>query len=146
MVEKTRQQKTLLGCGLGCGGAIVLLVGGCFAFQAWLKSPGELLEPTAMLDPRATTYVAARLDLADAPTRELVEQMLAATQRHGPRLRGNQNPLTSFFVSWSQARQRRDLARLFPMTAAWVVWPGEHDADNVGAVSVSARGLGHQLM
>ncbi|HET9767016.1 MAG TPA: hypothetical protein VFS60_09215 [Thermoanaerobaculia bacterium] len=147
MAETSRKQKTLLGCGLGCGGAIVLLVGGCFAFQAWLKSPGELLEPTAMLDPRATTYVACRLDLADAPTHAFVEQMLAAAKRSGKQLRGNNtSPLMDFFVSWNETRQRRDLTRLFPITAAWVVWPGEHDAESVGAVSVSARGMGHQVI
>ena len=146
MAERTRAQKTLIGCGLGCGGAIVLLVGGCFAFQAWLKSPGELLEPTAMLDPRATAYVAARLDLADPPTREFVDQMLAAANRRSEQIRRPHNPLMDFFVSWNQTRQRRDLARLFPITAAWVVWPGEHDAESVGAISVSARGMGHQLI
>lgn len=146
MAEKTRAQKTLLGCGLGCGGAIVLLVGGCFAFQAWLKSPGELLEPTAMLDPRATTYVGARLDLADAPTRAFVEQMFAAANRRSEQLRRPHNPLMDFFVSWNQTRQRRDLAKLFPMTAAWVVWPGERAAESVGAVSISARGMSHQLV
>lgn len=146
MAEKTRAHKTLLGCGLGCGGAIVLLVGGCFAFQAWLKSPGEVLEATALLDPRATTYVSARLDLADAPTRAFVEQMLDAANRRSEQLRRPHNPLMDFFVSWNQTRQRRDLARLFPITAAWVVWPGKHDAESVGAVSVSARGMGHQLI
>ena len=146
MAEKTRAQKTLLGCGLGCGGAIVLLVGGCLAFQAWLKSPGEVLEATAMLDPRATTYVSARLDLADAPTRVFVEGMFAAANRRSEQIRRPHNPLMDFFVSWNQTRQRRDLARLFPITAAWVVWPGEHDSESVGAVSVSARGMGHQLI
>ncbi len=147
MAKTSRAAKTLLGCGLGCGGAIVLLVGGCFAFQAWLKSPGELLEPTAMLDPRATTHVALRLDLAEAPTRELVETMLAAARRPGDRLRRNmRSPLVDFFVRWNENRQQRDLARLFPITAAWVVWPGEQEADSVGAVVVSARGLSHQVI
>src|ERR1041384_7431202 len=102
MAERSRGKTTLLGCGLGCGGAIVLLVGGCFAFQAWLKSPGELLEPTAMLDPRATTYVPARLDLADAPTRQFVEQMFAAANRRSEQLRRPHNPVMDFFVSWNQ--------------------------------------------
>jgi len=147
MADKSRASKTLRGCGLGCSGALVLLVGGCFAFQAWLKSPGELLEPTAMLDPRATTYVACRLDLAEAPTREFVEQMLAAARRSGDQFRRNKSsPLVDFFVSWNENRQRRDLTRLFPITAAWVVWPGEHDAGSVGAVTVSARGMSHQVM
>lgn len=146
MAERTRAKKTLLGCGLGCGGAIVLLVGGCFAFQAWLKSPGELLEPTAMLDPRATTYVAARLDLADAPTREFVERMLDAANRRGEQLSRPHNALMDFFVSWNRTRQRRDLARMFPMTAAWVVWPGEREAESVRAISISARGMSHQLI
>jgi len=147
MAATSRKQKTLLGCGLGCGGAIVLLVGGCFAFQAWLKSPGELLEPTALLDPRATAYVACRLDLADTATSQFVEQMLAAAQRSGKRFRGsNSSPLMDFFVSWNESRQRRDLTRLFPITASWVVWPGEHDAESVGVVAVSARGMSHQVM
>jgi hypothetical protein len=147
MVAKSRASKTLLGCGLGCGGALVLLVGGCFAFQAWLKSPGELLQPTAMLDPRATTHVACRLDLAEAPTREFVERMLAAAQRPGDQLRRNaRSPLVDFFVRWNEDRQRRDLTRLFPITAAWVVWPGEDDAEGVGAVVVSARGMSHQVI
>ena len=67
MAERSRASKTLLGCGLGCGGAIVILVGGCFAFQAWLKSPGELLETTALLDPWATTHVAVRLGYRALP-------------------------------------------------------------------------------
>jgi hypothetical protein len=147
MAERSRASKTLLGCGLGCGGALVLLVGGCFAFQAWLKSPGELLEATAMLDPRATTYVACRLDLGEAPTREFVEQMLAAASRPSERLRRRaRSPLVDFFVSWNENRQRRDLERLFPITASWVVWPDERDAESVGAVAVSARGMGHQLV
>lgn len=144
---RSRASRTLLGCGLGCGSAIVLLVGGCFAFQTWLKSPGELLEPTAMLDPRATAHVSVRLDLADAPTAEFVEQMLAAIRRPSDDLRRNASfPLVDFFVSWSESRQRRDLTKLFPITAAWVVWPGERDAEGVGAVAVSARGMGHQVV
>ena len=144
---KSRGARTLLGCGLGCGAAIVFLFGSCFAFQAWLKRPGEVLEPTAMLDPRATTHVALRLDLAEAPTKEFVEQVLAAARKPGDRIRRRaHSPLVDFFVSWNEGRQRRDLERLFPITAAWVVWPGERDADSVGAVAVSARGMGHQLV
>ena len=144
---RSRASKTLLGCGLGCGGAIVLLVGGCFAFQAWLKSPGEMLEPTALLDPRATTHVALRLDLAEAPTREFVDRMLAAARRPGDRIRRRaQSPVVDFFLSWNENRQARDLQRLFPINAAWVVWPGERAAESVGAVAVSARGMGHQLV
>jgi hypothetical protein len=124
-----------------------LLVGGCFAFQTWLKSPGELLEPSAMLDARATTYVACRLDLADAPTREFVDQMLAASRRSTQQLRRDgSSPLMDFFVSWNENRQRRDLTRLFPITAAWVVWPDEHDAESAGAILVSSRGLSHQVI
>lgn len=147
MAASPRTSKTFLGCSLGCGGALVLLVGGCFAFQAWLKSPGEFLEPTAMLDPRATAYVACRLDLDEAPTREFVEQMLAAVQQPGDQLRGGtSSPLVELLVGWNKNRQRRDLTRLFPITAAWVVWPGEHDTESVGAVLVSARGMSHQVI
>jgi len=144
MAERSRASKTLLSCGLGCGGALVLLVGGCFAFQAWLKSPGELLEPTAMLDPRATAHVALRLDLAEPTTRELVDQVLAASRRPAERL--HRVPAVSFLVRWSESRQQNDVKRLFPVTAAWVVWPGEQETAGVGAVVVSARGLGHQVM
>jgi hypothetical protein len=146
MAETSRAKKTLFGCGLGCGGALVLLIGGCVAFQAWLESPGELLEPTAMLDPRATTHVALRLDLADAPTRAFVDQMLAAARRPGDRLRRDAPPMVDLLVRWSEKRRQRDLTRLFPITAAWVVWPGEHDAEDVGAVVVSARGMSHQVI
>jgi hypothetical protein len=146
MAETSRANKTLLGCGLGCGGALVLLIGGCFAFQAWLESPGELLAPTAMLDPRATTHVALRLDLADPPTRQLVDQMLAAARRPSDRLRREAPPTVEYLVRWNEERQQRDLTRLFPITAAWVVWPGEHEAEGVGAVVVSARGMSHQVV
>jgi hypothetical protein len=109
--------------------------------------PGEVLEPSAMLDPRATTYVSCRLDLADAPTREFVEHMQAAFRRSTQHLRNYEDsPLLGFLVSWNENRQRRDLARLFPITAVWVVWPDEHDAKSAGAILLSARGLGHQVI
>jgi hypothetical protein len=147
MAQPARTSKTLLGCGLGCGGAMVLLVGGCFAFQAWLKSPGEFLEPTAMLDPLATTYVACRLDLEEAPTREFVDQTFAAAQRSSDQLRGGAgSPVVDFLARWNENRQRRDLIRLFPISAAWVVWPGERDTASVGALLISARGMSHQVM
>jgi hypothetical protein len=147
MAERSRASKTLLGCGLGCGGAAVLLVGGCVALSSWLRRPGEVLEPRAMLDPRATAYVACRLDLAEEPTRDFVERMLGAARRSGDQLRrATSSPLLDFFVRWNESRQRRDLARLFPITAAWVVWPGERDTESVGALLVSARGMSHQVV
>lgn len=145
MTQRSRTSKTLLGCGLGCGAAALVLVGGCFAFQSWLKRPGEVLDTAAMLDPAATAYVACRLDLADPPTRELVEQLVAASQRP---FQGSGEerrlPFMDFLIRSNQQRQQRDLERLFPVTATWVVWPGEDTGG--GAVTVSARGLGNQAL
>ena len=145
MTQRSRASRTLLGCGIACGAAALLLVGGCFAFQSWLKRPGEVLDTAAMLDPAATAYVAARLDLADPATRELVEQLVAASQRpFQGSARERRLPFMDFLIRSNQQRQQRDLERLFPMTATWVVWPGEKTGG--GAVTVSARGLGNQAL
>ncbi len=45
----SRNKRILIGCAVGCGAMVVLVIGLAVAFGLWIKSPGELLEPQRLL-------------------------------------------------------------------------------------------------
>ena len=58
----TKGKRVLLGCGLGCGLLLLMGVGSCIGFTAWLNRPGELIEPTHLMAAGTTGYMEWTLD------------------------------------------------------------------------------------
>jgi hypothetical protein len=138
----SRGQKLLLGCGLGCAGLVVLLLSTCVGFQMWLRSPGELLDPALLLDPQAVGWAEARLDLDDEATETLAEALLELSRPTEGMFEGS--PVLAFLEELNASRQERRLRRLFPLTAAWTLYPGEAEREPV-LLSVSVPAMAHTL-
>ena len=145
MAKRTRFVSCLIYSAVGCGALILLSIAGCVAFTAWLSAPGELLEPTELLDPRATAYVECRLRLEDESTRIFVDDFLEDLERiNRQQTEKVDSPVIDFLSSWSSRKQRKDLERMFPMNAAWIGWPtSESGGGDILAASVER--MAHQL-
>lgn len=141
MEPKTK--RWLAGCAGGCGVLVLLLVGSCAGFTAWLRAPGELLEPRQLLDPEAVAYVETRLDLDNPGTEALVLAAVELLESQRPPVRF---PLADLFFSWNLARQERELRRAFPARLVWTAYPGEAPGITESLASLSIQRAGHQLL
>lgn len=138
--------KILIGCAATFVGVLLLLGVGCVGFNRWLKSPGELLEPTELLDANASGYLEWRLELENPATAQLVETLFELLEQQQASAAADQPAVLKMFMSWNQRRQEKDFKRLFPSTAAWTLYPGETHTEDHHLFSVSIQGAGHQIV
>ncbi len=142
-----RGKKTLIGCGIGCGVFLLMVLGVAIAFGIWLNSPGELLEPQQLLGADTTVYVEWTLRLEDPGTEgfvlEVVDQIQTIQKEEAEEL----PPWLRGWVLQSQSRKaRKNMLRVFPMVAAWTVRPGATENEDLHLLSASVKNLGHQLI
>jgi len=76
----SRSKKILLGCGIGCGSLILLVIVLIASFSYWVSRPGELLEPRKLLGADTTGYAEWILRLEDPGTERFVEDLLERAQ------------------------------------------------------------------
>jgi hypothetical protein len=132
-----------MGCGLGCLGVAVVGISSCIGFQVWINTPGELLEPAALLDPQAVGWAEVRLDLEDAETEALADALIAVARPPEGMFEGS--PVLGFLTELNARRQERQLRRLFPMTASWTLYPGEPGELDQTLISASVPRMSHTL-
>jgi hypothetical protein len=140
---EAKTKRWLMGCGGGCGALVLLAVGSCAGFTAWLRAPGELLEPRQLLDPEAVGYAETRLELDNPGTEALVLAAVELLEAQRPPV---DFPLADFFFRWNVARQERDLRRMFPARVAWTAYPSEAPGSVESVASFSIQRAGHQLV
>jgi len=142
----TRTNKLLLGCALGCGGIILLLVIGAALFFSWLHSPGTLIEPEKLLGSDTTGYVEWTLTLDDPATAAAVDAFLDHPQLN----RELESPLPpeiqKYLITWQGKRDREQFHRLFPLVAAWTLRPGAEPDRDLHLASASVKNLGNNLV
>ncbi|HUP22754.1 MAG TPA: hypothetical protein VNB06_07415 [Thermoanaerobaculia bacterium] len=138
-----RTKRALIGCAGGCGALVLLLVGSCVGVTAWLRAPGELLEPQRLLDPEAVGYMETRLELDNPGTEALVAAAVQLMESQRPPV---DFPLARLFFRWNVARQERDLRRAFPARLVWTAYPAVTPGDTESVASLSIQRAGHQLV
>ena len=111
----TRTAQVLVGCGIGCGILILAAVGSCIGFVSWLERPGELVEPSRLLDGSTVAHAEWSLRLEDPGTEEAFHGVLDALNRS----RSAVVFLPGVFEEWSKQRDEREMRQLFPMVATW---------------------------
>lgn len=140
-------KKVLIGCALGCGGLIVLVVATLVSFGIWIQRPGELLEPEKLLGGDTTGYVEWTLRLEDPGTEGFVRAVIGAIQTAQTR---SAEELPSWMSQWfgrrRAARTERDILQLFPIVAAWTVRPGDAPEEDLHLFSLSVERLGNRMV
>jgi hypothetical protein len=143
----SRGRKFLYGCGIGCLAVIILGVGSCVTFVAWLHRPGELLQPERLVGADTTGYVAWTLRLEDPGTAEFVQTLMEGVQRASERNRVKVHPMIdSWLTGLDRRRNQKKLREMFPLVAAWAVRPGSGPADDLHLYTVSLERAGNQLV
>lgn len=144
---QSRAKRLLIGCGLGCGTVVLLVVASCVSIMVWLNQPGELLEPDRLLGEETTGYVEWTLRSEDPGTMEFTKRLLDTIVEQQNRHR---TPLPPLIDGWLSERQRResekDLNDLFPTVVAWTLRPGAPGEDDLHLLSASVASLGHRLI
>jgi len=142
-----KSKKILFGCLGGCGFVLLVGIGSGGGFTVWLNSPSEVLDPEVLIGPETTGYLEWKLSLEDHGTAEFVEGML---QGFGELNRRNNSPLPDGLEQFLSARQMksatRDIHKLFPLVLAWTLRPAGELAKDEHLFTVSASGLGHQMV
>lgn len=142
-----RSKKFLIGCLGGCGALVLIFVGSCVGIIAWVNSPGEVLEPEALLGPDTSGYVEWILRLEDPGTAEFTDAMLRSFDNISSK---SSSPLPDGLENFVNSRRakgmRKDFEKMFPVVLAWTARPGEADDEDAHVFTLSARGISHQLI
>jgi len=139
-------KKMLIGCAIGCGSIILIVVLAIVGFTLWLNSEGELLEPQSLLGSDTQGYAEWTLDLEDPGTRGFVEASLEAIQS----IPSGSGEMPDWLQGWMQQRQhkqaREDIMKLFPSVVAWTATPGERPGEDLHLLTASIKPLGNRLV
>lgn len=143
----SRGKRILIGCALGCGTLVVLVIALVVGLSWWLGSPGELLEPQQLLGSETTGYVEWTLHLDDPGTEGFARKLIGTIQGISTE---QADEMPEWLRSWVVARQHKqaeeDILKMFPMAAAWTLQPGQTADADLHLVSLSVERLGHQLI
>ena len=143
----SRSKRILVGCAVGCGVVVVLVIGLVVAFGLWIRSPGELLEPQRLLGADTTGYVEWTLRLEDPGTEAFARRLIETIQKLPPE---GTDEMPEWLGGWITQRQneeaQEDILKMFPLVAAWTLHPGTTPEEDLHLASVSVERLGHQLI
>ena len=137
----SRATKILIGCGIGCGSLVLLIVVAGISFVVWLQRPGELLEPRELMLPGARAYAEWTLRLEDEGTREFAEEVVRRLAELSRRARTPVGgPAGSWLGEFQARNNERQLLSLFPMVAMWTMRPEGDDEAHLFALSIERLG------
>ena len=147
MEKRSRAKKILFGCLGGCGFVLLITIGSCVGFTIWLNSPGEVLQPEVLLGTDTTGYVEWTLRLEDPGTAEFTEALLKNIDKINRRQNSVLPDGLQHLINSQQMKStRKDIKKFFPLVVAWIERPDDDPGLDEHLFSVSARGLGHQLI
>jgi hypothetical protein len=140
-------KKVLIGCALGCGGLIVLVIAVLVSFGIWINRPGDLLEPEKLLGGDTTGHVEWTLRLEDPGTEGFVRAVIGAVQSLQNQSAQELPPwLSGWFGRRQAARTERDILQLFPVVAAWTLRPSDTPDEDLHLFSLSIERLGNRMV
>ena len=140
-------KRALIGCAIGCGGLVVLVVCLLIGFGVWVQGSRELLEPRTLLGPETTGYLEWTLRQEDPGTAGFLAQLTSTAQRvpsEAPKVLPN-------WMLGPLARHRtrqveKDLRELLPLVVAWTLRPGGTPAEDLHLVTLSIEHLGNRMV
>ena len=143
----TSGKRLAIGCLLGCGGLVVLVVALLVSFGIWINRPGPLLEPERLLGEDTTGYVEWTLRLEDPGTEGFVRALIGAVQSAQ---KNTTQKLPSWFTVWvlpfQQRKTAHDMTQLFPLAAAWTMRAGETGDRDLHLFTLSMERLGNRMV
>ena len=143
----SRNKRILIGCAVGCGALVVLVVGLVVAFGLWIVRPADLLKPQRLVGADTTGYVEWTLRLEDPGTEGFARRLIETIQNIPPE---GIEEMPEWLGDWITQRQRKeaeeDILKVFPLVAAWTLHPGNTPEEDLHLSSISVERLGHQLI
>ena len=141
----SKGRKVLIGCGVGCGGLLLLGIGSCIGFQVWIDRPGDLLEPEQLFGADTTGYLEWELSDQDPATRTFVETLLESAKTDPSRLEGMPAVISRMIADRQDKANRENIEQLLPMVAVWTMHPGATGLDDLHLISLSIERLGNRM-
>jgi hypothetical protein len=142
----SKGKRWLIGCGLGCGGFLMMIIALVIGFAMWINGPSELLQPETLRGSDTTGYVEWTLTLDDPGTEGFVRELIHALQTLPP---DASDELPPFVYNWLVQQQKRgtekDILAMFPIVAAWASRGGETGEESLHLFSLSVESLGRRL-
>jgi hypothetical protein len=141
----SRGKNILIGCGIGCAGALFVFVIALIGFFAWLGRPGELLEPERLLGDDTGGFIELTLRTEDPGMERLLEAWVEHNQQLAEEEGADLHPIFRTLITSKQRRDARKLRELFPIVVAWTMSHGERTEDDLHLITLSLKKMGNRL-
>ncbi len=136
----SRNKRILIGCAVGCGAMVLLVIGLAVAFGLWIAKPAELLEPQRLVGADTTGYVEWTLRLEDPGTEGFSRRLIEAIQNIPPE---GTEEMPDWLGGWITQRHNKeaqeDILKVFPLVAAWTLHPANTPEEDLHLSFDSAR-------
>ena len=109
--------KVLLGCGIGCGVLVLIVIGSCGGFYWWVFQQTEIPESESLVGPDATAMAIVRLDPGNQGMLQLVESF---SKKANERKYEDMPPqMRKIFRSFDRGGSVEDFQKLLPLQMVW---------------------------
>lgn len=143
----SRARKILLGILVAAGCLAMAAVAVVVGFFMWMSQPGEVIEPERLLSAESTGYAQWTLRTEDPGTEGFLRLLMESTRQMPTDLSGSVPPVVDGWLRSARAEgAREDLGDFLPGVTAWTLRPGIGDGPPLHLLSVSATGLGNQVV
>lgn len=122
-----RGKRALIGCGIGCGAVLLIVIASAIAFTIWIRQPATPLEPARLLADDTIGYLEWKLRREDPETEAFLRAVIEKTGEI-PAQAGA--PLPEWVLDgirgYQVRRNEAALDKILPVVAAWTL---RHRAD-----------------
>lgn len=122
-----RGKRALIGCGIGCGAVLLIVIASAIAFTLWIRQPAPPLEPSILLADDTIGYLEWRLRKEDPETEAFLRALIEKTAQIPARADA---PLPRWVLdgisSYQVRRNERAMDEILPVVAGWTL---RHRAD-----------------
>lgn len=141
-----RGKRALIGCGIGCGAILLIVIASAIAFTIWIRQPATPLGPERLLAGDTIGYLEWKLSREDPATDAFLQTLIERTSRIPAQADA---PLPEWVLhgigQYQERRNEAAMEQLLPVVAAWTLRPRSASGREEQIFLLSLRSMGNRM-